>query len=100
MKQFASVLYNTKKWQQMRRLVWRRDRGLCQECLKKGIIRQGEAVHHIVEITPDNVSDPNIALNPENLVTLCRQCHKAMHKKALDRRYEIDELGRVISSRS
>ena len=97
MKQFAGVLYNTKKWQQMRKLVWSRDRGLCQECLKKGIIRQGEAVHHIVEITPDNVTDPNIALNPDNLVTLCRECHKAKHKKALDRRYEIDELGRVIA---
>ena len=98
-KQFAGVLYNTKKWQQMRKLVWSRDRGLCQECLKKGIIRQGEAVHHIVEITPDNVTDPNIALNPDNLVTLCRECHKAKHKKALDRRYEIDELGRVIAPR-
>ena len=99
-KEFGAVLYNTKKWQRMRKYVWQRDKGLCQRCLKNGIIKQGEAVHHIVAITPDNVYDENISLNPDNLVTLCRECHEAMHKKALDRRYEIDEFGRVISPRS
>jgi 5-methylcytosine-specific restriction endonuclease McrA len=94
MKDWAGVLYNTKRWQRLRKYIWQRDKGLCQECLKKGIIKQGEAVHHIVELTPENVLDPDVALNPDNLETLCRECHGAKHGK--QKRYKIDELGRVI----
>ena len=99
-KQFAERFYKGKKWQRIRALVWARDKGLCQRCLKDGIIKAGDTVHHIVEITPDNINDESISLNPENLMTVCRDCHAAIHKKSLDRRYEIDELGRVISPRS
>ena len=96
MKDWAGVLYNTKKWQRLRKSIWQRDKGLCQECLKKGIIKQGEAVHHIIELTPDNVLDPEVALNPNNLETLCRDCHAEKHGKDKGMRYKVDELGRVI----
>lgn len=97
MRDFAERLYKSKKWLKVRDMVWSRDKGLCQRCLKEGKIRPGDTIHHIIAITPDNVTDPNIALNPENLMTLCRDCHAAVHKKSLDKRYSFDELGRVIS---
>jgi 5-methylcytosine-specific restriction endonuclease McrA len=69
--------------------------GLCERCLKKGLIVPGEIVHHKVYISPDNINDPAITLNPDNLELLCRDCHAEEH---MDRRkrYKLDNLGRVI----
>ena len=69
---------------------------LCQDCLKKGIYTPAEEVHHIVELTPSNVSDPNIALNADNLISLCRECHRARHSTN-NKRYTIDENGKVTA---
>lgn len=66
---------------------------LCQDCLKRGIITPMEEVHHITELTPENISDPAVSLNLDNLVSLCRDCHQARHKKK--KRYKVDEFGRV-----
>ena len=95
MKDFAKGFYNTKAWQRLRDQVWKRDKGLCQWCLNKGIIRQGEEVHHLVELTPENIHDESVSLNPDNLVTLCRECHGTT-KRNRGERYTVDELGRVI----
>ena len=71
-----------------------RDSFLCQDCLAEGRYTPAEEVHHIEPLTPDNISDQSIALNPDNLVSLCRECHKARHSTRQSR-YEVDELGRV-----
>lgn len=95
MKQYAEKFYKSKKWQKVRAYVWSRDKGLCQRCLRNHIIKAGDTVHHIVEISQDNITNEAITLNPDNLETLCRDCHAAVHKK-YDPRYKVDELGRVI----
>lgn len=46
------------------------DRGICQICG-----RPGNEVDHIIELTPDNIYDEMIALNLDNLQTLCHRCH-------------------------
>ena len=66
--------------------------------MKQGIIKAGDTVHHIVALTPDTVTDPNIALNEDNLETLCRDCHAAVHRK--EKRWTVDELGRVTALQS
>ena len=68
--------------------------GLCELCLAKGIYRPGEIVHHKTHLTTSNLSDPTIALNWDNLQLLCRDCHASQHKP--ERRYKVDELGRVL----
>lgn len=73
-----------------------RDAWLCQDCLKRGRYTPAEEVHHIRELTPDNINDPSITLNPDNLVSLCRECHKQRHG-ARERRYKVDEFGRVTT---
>ena len=94
MQEWAEKFYKGKKWQKARAYVWSRDKGLCQRCLSKGIIKPGDTVHHLEELTINNINDPYVALNPANLTTLCRDCHAAVHKR--EKRYIIDELGRVI----
>lgn len=88
------AFYNTKAWKRVRAQVKRRDCMLCQDCLADGLITPAEEVHHIVEVTPDNVDDPSITLNPENLVSLCRKCHRKRHS-GFALRYKVDEFGRV-----
>lgn len=95
MQPWAESFYKSKAWQRCRRLVWQRDHGLCVDCMKRGIIKPAEIVHHIIELTPDNISDPRITLNPSNLVSLCRECHSLRHG-ARQRRYKVDEAGRVV----
>lgn len=68
--------------------------GLCERCLKRGLIVPGEIVHHKIYITPANVDNPSITLNPENLELVCRDCHAEEHA-GRQLRYKVDELGRV-----
>lgn len=89
--------YHSREWQTIRDAVWSRDQGLCQDCLTKGIVRPGIDVHHIIELTMDNVHDPSIALNTDNLVTLCKDCHNERHDRR-DRRFKVDANGHVSAT--
>lgn len=93
MQDFAKTLYNSKAWQHCRASYLKQVGGLCERCLAKGIYRAGEIVHHKTHLSPENINDPSITLNPENLMCLCRDCHAAVHKQR--RRFTVDELGRV-----
>jgi len=37
--------------------------------------------HHKIELTLDNIDDPNITLNPDNIEVLCHECHNAEHSR-------------------
>ncbi|MCI1244599.1 MAG: HNH endonuclease [Bacilli bacterium] len=39
----------------------------------------GTEVHHKVHLTPENVGDPEISINQENLMLLCNECHNKVH---------------------
>ena len=69
-KEFAKQFYNSKAWRDVRELRIGMDRGICQMCG-----RPGNEVDHIIELTPDNIYDEMIALNLDNLQTLCHRCH-------------------------
>ena len=96
MQEFARKFYKTQAWKKTRAAIWSRDRGLCVDCLKRGLLTPAEEVHHVEPLTPENISDPSVTLNPANLVSLCRECHKARHDPDDGpRRYDVDELGRI-----
>lgn len=97
MKQWSEAFYNSTQWRNCRDYVFKRDRGLCQDCLKKNRIAPAEEVHHITPLTPENITDPGITLNEKNLISLCRKCHRARHSPREESlRYTVDEIGRVI----
>ena len=95
MKPFAEQFYKSQAWKHTRDEYMRSQGGLCEICWANGIIKAGEIVHHKVELTPDNINDINIALGWDNLQLVCRECH-AKHHDRRQRRYKLDELGRVI----
>lgn len=90
------AFYGTRSWKDCRESYKKKARGLCELCLKEGRYTSGAIVHHKIELTPENVNDPSIALNFENLVLLCREHHAQVHN-GTSRRYDIDELGRVTA---
>lgn len=65
-------LYKTSDWRKIRKQILERDFGLCQRC---GM--DAELVDHIIP-SKDDWED---RLNPDNLQSLCRVCHKAKTKR-------------------
>ena len=45
----------------------------------------GYIVHHKIELTPDNINDPDISLNHRRLMYLCHNCHNKIHGREQDR---------------
>ena len=95
MKPYAEAFYKSSAWQQARDAYASSQGGLCERCREQGIITPGEIVHHITHITPKNIKDPNITLNFDNLMLLCRDCHSYIHSGNI-KRFKVDAIGRVI----
>lgn len=72
---FAKSFYNSKQWQSARDYVLLRDNYLCTECGAAATV-----VHHKTHLEPGNIDDPNISINPSNLVSLCDSCHYEAHR--------------------
>ena len=91
-KEWARKFYNSKAWKDMRAYVLHRDLYTCP-CGARAT-----EVHHIIELTPENINDPNIALNPENLQSLCHECHDKETKGQSDivMGYAFDENGMPV----
>lgn len=85
---FARRFYHSAKWLTCREYVLKRDHYLCVHCSAPG-----EEVHHIIWLTPDNINDPNITLNPDNLQTVCRDCHHRLHERGKYTRRETTQDG-------
>ena len=82
-------------WKEVRLSILKRDRYICQAV---GCHHPAEEVHHKIRLTPDNINDSNVTVNPKNLISLCGDCHKAIHKgdRASGRRNNRKEFGNKI----
>lgn len=94
-KAFAKKFYSSKAWQTCRNEYARDRHYLCENCLRKGIYKVGEIVHHKIEIDPVNINNPEITLNFNNLELLCRDCHAAMHEQSGGRWSEVNKRKRA-----
>lgn len=73
---FAKAFYTSLAWRCVRKEVLRRDLYSCRECFGN----RASEVHHIIPLDATNINDPMIALNPDNLVSLCWLCHQKITK--------------------
>ena len=84
--------YKSDKWKVARTICIAKAGGLCEKC---GDI--GSEVHHKIHLTPENVSDPEISINQDNLVLLCTACHNKEHERFSDKKsYKFDSDGNCI----
>lgn len=74
MKLYAKKFYNSGAWKKCRNGYFQSKYGLCERCAAPGKI-----VHHKKYITPENINDPNITLNWDNLELVCQDCHNKEH---------------------
>ena len=75
------TFYASDKWQRFR-LLMIDERGLkCEHCGNK-VVRASElTLHHKKELTPENVHDVSISLNPDNVILVHHECHNEIHKR-------------------
>ena len=94
---WARPFYNSHEWIQVREGIMMRDKYTCQRCH-----RPAQEVHHKQHLSPDNIWDTNITLNPDNLVALCRDCHFRQHEEdsgrgqATGKGFRFDENGQLV----
>lgn len=88
--------YDSKDWKQLREVVKRRDNHECQECRRQGRVsidtnEYSESakrkkimlvVHHIKELE----HHPDLALEIDNLETICVDCHNTEHERSFERK--------------
>lgn len=106
MKEFARAFYHSTEWERFREFIKRRDKGLCQRCERHGRVTPGAIVHHKEPLTPDNIDDPSVTLNPEKCELVCKVCHEEIHgeleygalngRKPVKPRVAFDAHGNVV----
>lgn len=88
MKKFNSLkdFYTSKIWAQFRNwLILKRLNERCEtidELTGQVIVNKNDIVlHHIKPLTPENVNDYNISLNPDNIKIVSQRSHNDIHKR-------------------
>lgn len=92
-REFTEGFYMSHGWKQTRKAYVKSVGGLCEDCLRRGIYRPAEIVHHVIPITPENIHDPAVTLAWKNLRAVCRECHAWEHGDRV--RYDFNEDGSI-----
>lgn len=95
------AFYKTWTWKKCREQYFKKAKGLCERCLAKGLIKQGEIVHHKIEMNSETIHNPKLAYGFDNLELLCRDCHNEVHENrkrfaGKSKRYTINDKGEVL----
>lgn len=81
-----STFYQSAEWKRFMRVVkaerLTEDGELICEYCGKPIVRQYDCIgHHKEHLTEENVNDPFVSLNPENIQLVHHSCHNRIHQK-------------------
>lgn len=76
-------IYNSREWKELRIAKLRSTNGLCEECMKQGIVTAARCVHHIIPIETARTKEEmrRLAFDWNNLMSLCKSCHARIHKE-------------------
>lgn len=99
MEYWKAQVYKDPRWAYVRKAVIKRDRDICYFCGK--LITKRRTIHHKVELTEQNYSDPEVAFNLDNLVECHCDCHNAHHGRfskptIVNKDLEIDYMKRGV----
>lgn len=80
-KPWAKKFYASKAWRELREVLINERGPVCAKC--KNIIADTSKLigHHKIQLTPENINNPDIALNPDNIELVCYDCHNKEHKR-------------------
>lgn len=71
----VNPFYKSAAWLKCRAFVLIRDNYLCQTCLRNKRLTPANTVHHKIPLE----EAPELALNPDNLESICPSCHNKEH---------------------
>ena len=77
-------LLNSKRWAEVKRIVWHRAGGLCERCRREGLIRSGVDCHHKVPVESAKTEQEMERLAYDwlnNIELLCVACHIKTHQE-------------------
>ena len=78
-------IYNSREWKELRIAKLRSTDGLCEECMRQGIVTPARCVHHVVPIetarTKDEMRRLAIDCGLQGLMSLCFACHARIHRE-------------------
>ena len=84
-------MLNDRRWRETKAIVWARAQGLCEWCIRdgkaagvtEGWITPGKDCHHLVpfESAKTKAEAERLCYNPENVVLLCVDHHRAEHNQ-------------------
>lgn len=81
-KPWAVSFYNSKAWQDLRWARILQEHFRCQKCGEDYTLNPSELVgHHQVKLSPENILDKNVALNPAMIKIVCKKCHDKEHHR-------------------
>lgn len=97
-KSFSASFYKSKQWLSVRAYKLALTNRLCERCLENGVIKPAVDVHHKIILNESNIHDPNITLNIDNLMSVCKECHNIVHGYGPAIRDDLmfDDKGMVI----
>ena len=78
-----ATIYDSREWKELRAAKLRSTNGLCEECMKHGIVTSARCVHHVVPIETARTKEEmrRLAFDWNNLMSLCKSCHARIHKE-------------------
>ncbi len=99
--QFANAFYSSGAWKRCRRDYADSVGNMCERCRKKGLIVVGTRarpleVHHRIPLTLENIGNPAVTLNWNNLELLCKDCHEEERQRR-QQRWRVDADGKVTA---
>lgn len=95
-KEWALSFYRSKAWVQCRIGYMLSQNYICERCGDTAKI-----CHHIEHLTPENIDNPNMTLNWDNLESVCQECHNIEHHKtkATVKGIVFDSNGNLIQTK-
>lgn len=83
-------VYSLTEWVEAVKIVWKRDKAICQRCNKKHNTKENRGTFHIHHIISFEIK--KYRTNQNNLLLLCKKCHLWVHsKKNINHKY-INEV--------
>lgn len=72
--------YASRRWRELRELLIIQRHGRCDRCgADYSTATEHLIAHHKEHLTDENLADPAVAVNPDNIEILCQKCHSHYH---------------------
>jgi hypothetical protein len=81
--------YASKAWRDLSFNLKLQSNGKCERCPQEVDDWKNLIAHHKIRLTEENMNNPEISLNPDNIEIVCFDCHNKEHKRFGYKKQEV-----------